>query len=208
MNKDIIQFQNSLIKFQIETISSSDFITKKFFSDNMNIQLLFRYFITNSSDDWEQLLSNFRDFYFEIRFTKFLSSTIRFGYIDYQRKRKRLQSNSVIILDKEIFEEGDLKYDSTHSYNQYADMAVDYHCLTFKSLRDHLSNKKLYFAFCELTNHQQEILNYTYVYNYLDKEIAQRLCISPQAVSKARRNALARLKENVVKVGFCREKEA
>ena len=76
-------------------------------------------------------------------------------------------------------------------------------------LLDAIGNESIYKAFSELTSYQKMILTLTYSFCYLDTEIADRLSITPQAVSKARKSALANLKKKLIGFdGNCQRKEA
>jgi DNA-directed RNA polymerase specialized sigma subunit len=69
-------------------------------------------------------------------------------------------------------------------------------------LEDSIINESVYKAFSELTTKQKMILTFTYSMCFLDREIADRLSITPQAVSKARAAALTKLKKRLI--GFNR----
>lgn len=82
---------------------SSDFIVNRFFSFEENLNLLDLYCRDQTWENWVLLIDSFSKFYFNVKFTKYISSTIKFAYIDYVRRRKRynlwINPYSVSILD-------------------------------------------------------------------------------------------------------------
>jgi RNA polymerase sigma factor (sigma-70 family) len=64
-------------------------------------------------------------------------------------------------------------------------------------LEDQISSQELYQALLSLTPKQKKVLQLTYVKQLLDKDIANRLGVSQQAVSQTRRTALKKLKKSL-----------
>ncbi len=62
------------------------------------------------------------------------------------------------------------------------------------SMEEYLSNKKLYIVFKKLTKKQQKILYLAYVEGLIDREIAMKLNVSRQYISKIRKIALLLLR--------------
>lgn len=174
---------------------SNDFIVQRFFSFPEHCLLLSLFLNSQSPKYWRQLENTFCDFYFEIRFTKYLSSTIKYAFIDYQRKRKRREERNPVIFDMELYEENDQVFGE-----KYADPSINeeaYASPNPEKLLDSITNENVFKAFSDLTISQKKILTYTYSMCYLDKEIARKLSITPQAVSKSRNAALEKIRRRM-----------
>ncbi len=174
---------------------STDLIVQRFFSNPENLNLLYSFLKTSSPRSWRKLQNAFRNFYFEVRFTKYLSSTIKYGYIDFERQRRRREDRSVIIYDMEMCEESNRIFGDEIAIQHNIDQEQSR--FEPQILMDAIGNELIYKAFSELTSNQKMILTFTYSCCFLDKEIADRMSISPQAVSKARKSALANLKKRL-----------
>ncbi|MBE9914228.1 sigma-70 family RNA polymerase sigma factor [Paenibacillus donghaensis] len=174
---------------------SSDFIVQRFFSYPENSYLLCSYLNSQSLEIWEKMENAFCNFYFEVRFTKYLSSTVKFAFIDYERRRRRREERNIVIFDMELHEENEKTYGERYTSRNHNDQ--DSMTSNPQELLDTLSNEVVFKAFSELTKNQKAILTFTFAMCYLDKEIAEKLSITPQAVSKARNSALANLKKRI-----------
>ncbi|SIR50488.1 RNA polymerase sigma factor, sigma-70 family [Paenibacillus sp. RU4T] len=189
------------------SLLSPDFIVQRFFSKAENLLLLSTFLDSQSLENWTKLEEAFRKFYFEVRFTKYLSSTIKYAYFDFERKRRRREDRSIIVFDMEMYEENSRTFGEGFAVQHIQ----DYDPTKFdpQMLQDAIGNESIYKAFSELTSNQKMILTFTYSLCYLDKDIADRLSISPQAVSKARKSALANLKKRLIGFNWnSRRKEA
>lgn len=173
---------------------SSDAMVERFFSHPQNVGLLCSYLDSPSPDGWKQLEEAFVNFCFEVRFTKYISSTIKFTYMDYQRKRKRAVRH-IAILDMKAHEDHDEtigeRYVSRHDDEFFAISHPDP-----QKMLDSLSNETICKAFSGLTQYQKIILTFTYAMDYPDKAIAEKMSVTPQAVSKTRNAALANLRRH------------
>jgi RNA polymerase sigma factor (sigma-70 family) len=173
---------------------SSDYLVERFFSYPRNVYLLCSYLDSRSPESWKRLEEAFVNFCFEVRLTKYLSSTIKFAYMDYERKRRRAKRN-VAILDMQAHEDhvetiGE-RYVSRNDDEIFLISRPDP-----QKMLDSLSNESVYEAFSKLTPNQKIILTFSYAMGYPDKEIAEKMSVTPQAVSKARNAALASLRRH------------
>ncbi|MBU5445502.1 sigma-70 family RNA polymerase sigma factor [Paenibacillus sp. MSJ-34] len=172
----------------------TDYIVRRFFSYPKYYHLLCLYLENPSHNIWIQLEKQFKLFHFEVRFSKYLSSTIRFAYIDFYRKKRKKDQRDVVIFDMKMYEEnGNTFGDKYISHIEYEEKGST----DPQILLDSMKNESLYKAFSELTQKQKVILTSTYCMGYIDKEIAKMLSITPQAVSKTRNSALVTLKKRM-----------
>jgi RNA polymerase sigma factor (sigma-70 family) len=173
---------------------STDALVDRFFSYPQNVDLLCSYLDSPSPDGWKMLEEAFVNFCFEVRFTKYISSTIKFTYMDFQRKRKRAVRN-IAILDMKAHED----HDETIGERYLSRNEDDFFSITRpdpQKMLDSLSNETISRAFSGLTQNQKIILTFTYAMDYPDKAIAEEMSVTPQAVSKARNAALANLRRH------------
>ncbi|WP_088830971.1 sigma-70 family RNA polymerase sigma factor [Paenibacillus tyrfis] len=180
---------------------STDYIVRRFFSYPDNHFILFSYVECPSLKTWEPLEEAFNMFHFEVRFTKYLSSTIKYAFIDFHRKKRKRDEWNVFIFDMELYEETGRTFGESYSDNKEeskisSDPSV---------LLDSISNECVYKAFSKLTQKQKIILTLTYSMCFLDRDIAVILSISPQAVSKARSSAIVTLKKRLTREVLCNE---
>lgn len=172
---------------------SSDLMVGRFFSHPQNVCLLHSCLDSPSTECWERLEEAFSNFYFEVRFTKYLSSTIKFAYIDYERKRRRRAERNIAIPDMGAHEDRDETVGERYVSRNDDEIFSLSHPDPQKML-DSLSNESVYAAFSRLTQNQKIILTFSYAMCYPDKTIAEKMSVTPQAVSKARKSALANLR--------------
>lgn len=101
------------------------------------------------------------------RFVQFICSTIRYATITFLRSHRRYVQKNVTLMDTDV-----------------AAVEPDF----FTSHSD-LTN-----AAAELSFKQQVIVYQKYTAGYSDIEIADQLCLSPQAIGKLRRQALMKMR--------------
>jgi RNA polymerase sigma factor (sigma-70 family) len=130
----------------------------------------------------------FKAFYFNIRFTSFISSALYFNAINYDKRYRRVQNRYPITVDCSVGEEDGTTFkDMIKDPN--ADIKID-DCLKSESILDHLEDLALCEAVERLTEKQREILDLAYVKGLSDTEIGLLLNKSQQAVSKTHKKGL------------------
>jgi RNA polymerase sigma factor (sigma-70 family) len=187
---------NSFIKFKNEnSLLFDNILIQKFFSDIANVQLCSLFLLANSfANEFEK---RFQNFYFDLRFSKYLSSTIKFSIIDFNRKKVKRQERYLLILDQPFQSNKEV----IHTDEMFSDNQVwndEMRNIKSHSLfLDLISNHHVYSAFNKLTENQKTVLTYSFAYDLLDVEIAKLLKVSQQAVSKSRKVALKKMKESL-----------
>ncbi|WP_019913614.1 sigma-70 family RNA polymerase sigma factor [Paenibacillus sp. HW567] len=151
-------------------------IIKNFLNDKNNYELLLLNITDPSLSNKIRLDEAFKSFYFEIRFTTYISSLIRFSSIDFDKKERRLEKRMILNLED--------KYMTTQE-----SFSNDAH------LESIASSSLLYNGMLLLTMKEKEVLVESYINSLSDTEIAKKKNISQQAISKTRKNALKKLRE-------------
>lgn len=130
----------------------------------------------------------FKKFYFEYRFIAYISKTLYFEAIDFDRKNRKTLENEPVILDMPISGDSNLKLSDT-IFREEPELE-----LKSSKFDDCIIDENLYVAYKSLKEKQQKILYYSYYSQLKDAEIAKRLNVSKQAVSKSRIKSLNTLK--------------
>lgn len=185
------------LEFQTEnSVIFSNTIIQNFFERKKHIGLLCNFLIDSSEENKIKLEQAFKIFFFEFRFIKYLSSTIHYASIDYDKKRNKREERMVLIYDQPINDEdtvclGELFQERLNNEDDNKQLVSPDE---FSNL---LENESLYFLYSELTDKQISILTLAYSHNYQDKEIANMFHVSQQAISKTRSKTLKKLREKI-----------
>ncbi|MCM3006828.1 sigma-70 family RNA polymerase sigma factor [Priestia koreensis] len=161
----------------------------KSFLEKIEHNELFAEVICNPTKENEERLDEaFKRFYFNIRFTSYISSAIYFNAINFDKKSRKMNHRNPLTVDMPIGNEEDgtfkdLIVDTT------ADIQID-NILQSERIIDYLENPTLCDAIRSLTQKQQEVLNLAFVYNLSDTKIGMLTSKSQQSVSKIRKKAL------------------
>ncbi|BAH46565.1 hypothetical protein BBR47_55880 [Brevibacillus brevis NBRC 100599] len=157
-----------------------------FLAQEDNQQLYERVF--NSPHDTQrndELDSRFQEFYGEVRFTKFISSLIRFTAIELAVRNQK--TSNVCQPTDEI----ERVIDSLVSDPDKSEREDN------SEWEDVLSDKRILDAVQALTENEQEILTLLYLRNLKEAEAASLLGVSQQAVSKTKKRALLKLRKQL-----------
>ena len=168
-------------------------IIKSFFEAPGNLDLL-KEVISNPTDLLKKKLDDtFREFYFKIRFTTYLSQAIYFNAINFDKKLKLFSERNLSILDKPLKGEKDgTIIDLLSSTEGKEGQEVGN---VSSNISDHVTSYSLYNGTQLLTENQRQLLSLAYVYGLNDSEIAIYLNKSQQAVSRSHKRALKKLRE-------------
>ena len=151
-----------------------------------------------TTENLERLDRFFKEFYFDIRFTSYISSTIYFNAINFDKRQRIQNSRHSLTLDATVPE---------GNGSSFAEMLCDAESsisldavLVDASLPDQVASTDLFAALQTLTTKQLQILELSYVNGLNDTEIGIALSKSQQTVSKTRKRALKALR-------FCLEQQ-
>ncbi|MBU5445702.1 hypothetical protein [Paenibacillus sp. MSJ-34] len=148
----------------------------------------------------KELEEAFRRYFFRIRFSKFILSTIKYCSLDQVRLYRKRDKRNPLIFDHPVSDDdkgitlGELIY---NNQKQNIKQPIITDPLQFKAS---LSNDRLARAFGVLTHRQQFITTLYYAQCYRDNEIARILGVSPQAIYKSRNLALKKLQIDIYRI--------
>jgi RNA polymerase sigma factor (sigma-70 family) len=156
-------------------------------SDN---QKLVENFLRHPSACKEECLNEaFKAHYFDIRFTSYVSSSLYFHSVNFDKHTRKYSERHPLTLDNQADEDGGSYVDLV------PDPASDIAPFTnYSTLMECVENEELLQAYKTLTDKQKHILDLAYVQELSDTEIARMLSVSQQAISKTHRKALRLLK--------------
>ncbi|WP_145149655.1 sigma-70 family RNA polymerase sigma factor [Paenibacillus xylanexedens] len=122
----------------------------------------------------------------EKKFVSYISTLLHFNSINFDKKIRKHNERYALVLD-----------DMEESYIGYEDEKL----LELNSYRleNQISDPNLHKFFLKLSEREKEILNFTFVEEKKDTEIAEKLGVSQQSVSKTRKNALKKLRNFLTK---------
>ncbi|GFN31369.1 sigma-70 family RNA polymerase sigma factor [Paenibacillus xylaniclasticus] len=169
-------------------------LIRTFVSNPVHMELVKRYMEKPTPERLERLNKAFKIFNFAVRFTKYLSTLIRKGRIDFVRRMKRTEEREQVIFDRQISEEDETvigeMLGAIYQGDDLPQVTVDP-----EVFQQQLNNEWLYEAFARLTNRQKVVITLTYSALSRDVEIARLLHVTQQAVSKTRRSALRSMRK-------------
>lgn len=169
---------------------------KSFFDIAQNMELLKKIIRDPNEKNKRKLDELFKAHYFKIRFTSYLSKTIYFNAVNYDKKTKLFSERNQLTLDKPVTQgDGTTMIDIITDHEK---MSQDF-CIKSPNIEDHITDLMLYRGVEKLTDNQRELLSLLYVYGLTNTEIASILNKTPQAVSRSHKRALKKLKEIIEK---------
>ncbi|MGX4669835.1 sigma-70 family RNA polymerase sigma factor [Cerasibacillus sp. JNUCC 74] len=130
----------------------------------------------------------FKKYYVSIRFTAFISSTLYFNAINYDKRHRKTQNRYQLTLDKLLGVEQELSFKDLIE-DPYSEIEVD-SILQSSDIRDYIVDPTLVKAIEKLTDKQKEVIDLAYVTRLSDTEIGAILGKSQQAISKLHKRAL------------------
>ncbi|MBU5356060.1 sigma-70 family RNA polymerase sigma factor [Paenibacillus silvae] len=157
-------------------------ILKEFMGDENHKKLLIEYINNPTFSNQKKLDEGFRKFYFEIRFTAYILSLIRFASIDFDKRVRRLNLRSALILDE-------------NDNSTLLGGSVIEPELNSTEIEEMFSNPILFKAVQRLTKKEKEVLLQAYLMEMPDTQIAHNKNVSQQAVSKLRTKALKKIRD-------------
>ncbi|MEW9701156.1 sigma-70 family RNA polymerase sigma factor [Paenibacillus sp. SI8] len=172
-------------------------IMQSFFKNKANMNLFSNVLSNPNESNKNQLDQAFKEFYLELRLTKYISTLIHYSSIDFDKKQRRIQSKSLLILDQPL---PDLNNDNLcikESIPQENGDPETIYELKSNKLEDQFSDSKLFKAIQVLTPKEKSILTLAFINHLSDTQIANHTAVSQQAVTKMKKNALKKLRESI-----------
>jgi RNA polymerase sigma factor (sigma-70 family) len=138
----------------------------------------------------------FKQFYLELRLTKYLSTLLHYDSIYFDKRKRKIANRFPLLLDQPINyggEELTLLVDIIPSEGLVKETERIF--LESHRLEEHLTDMKLFEAIKILTDRQKRILELSFIEQMSDRRISNELGVSQQSISKTRNKALLRIKE-------------
>lgn len=173
-------------------------IIKSFLSDSQNLYLVQKAILYPTDINRKLVDESFQSHYKNVRKTKYVSNLIYFFSLDFDKKRRRLQKRSLLILDKGLSEK-----DGKTAIERIEDASneTELDNIVGEGLLDNIEDEQLLKSLQKLTVKQLQILEMIYVKELSIKEIAQTLQTTPQNISNLHRKALNKLNNSLRKKG-------
>lgn len=168
-------------------------IINSFLSTPENMDLLKQVIIDPTDILINRLDESFKEFYFRIRFTSYLSKTIHFHSINFDKSKKHKFDRFRLILDKPLNKETDTPLIDVLATTEFKEEINELDMSL--GIEDRLTNYWLYEGFQQLTENQRQIISLAYLHGLTDSEIAHKLKKSQQAVSKSHTRALKKMRD-------------
>lgn len=175
-------------------------LIQSFLQENSHRKLLAEYVCRSSSESKEALDRAFHSFLSSIRLLQYVSKTIRWEAVQFDKKQRRYT-------DKHVYHDGGNDYDEN-----FLSPAAGREGLSLEGqvtekevhLEKKIESKELYEGLSFLTPRQIEVLQLLYDKGLTTKEAASCLHITQQGVSKINRQALTKLKSCLERTSYGR----
>ncbi|WP_424475414.1 sigma-70 family RNA polymerase sigma factor [Oceanobacillus kimchii] len=169
-------------------------LVKSFFKEGENTKI-FNQFMQNPTKDNQILLDkSFQEYYTKVKMVNYLSKTIYWKSVDYDKKIKFSKDRALPLIDENGNEHSQLF--EQQPIDSVENQVIESYNLP---LAEKIENQILKEAFENLTDRQKEVIQNVYGYEKNINETAYEMCISQQAVSKIHKNAIANLREKLLK---------
>jgi len=192
-HEKLIEFKNNNKEFLANPIIKS-FLNKK-----QNYQLFYNTLCNPTLENKEKLDQSFKLHYFDIRFVSFISSSIHFNSINFDKKQRHYSSRNLLTVDSVIQNEEEVTFKEIIEDSESA-ITVDRLSIS-DDIADYIVNPVLYEAVQTLSSKQMEVLNLAYLKGLSDTEIARLLNKSQQSVSKIHKKSIRKIKDFIKEKG-------
>jgi RNA polymerase sigma factor (sigma-70 family) len=168
-------------------------LIRNFLQDETSALLFERALSDPTPYNQERVDYRFRAFCREIQFIAYLSTLIHYHAITYDKRIRAQNAHCPLRLDAPLDDEGS----SAILDRVAASEEIDFHSDALITLEEISEHRAFYHALRLLTDKEKQILEQVYIQNFSDTEIARKLGVSQQTVSKTRKKALAKLRMNM-----------
>lgn len=170
-------------------------IISSFLKNPANKQSYLKAISDPTKENMKELDTEFKKFYFNIRFISHISSTLQFNSINFDKRQRRLESRFQSTLNKKRDPgiEGEETFLDTIP-DENAIISLDT-LLSKEDITTQISCPHIYKALNRLTSKQKQIINLAYGKGLTDTEIGILLGKSQQTISKTHKKALGNILE-------------
>lgn len=156
-------------------------VLSDFFSNNYYLNVLVLS-LFEQKDDKKRLNKLFKDFYCNYRFISYISK-----YLNYETSHFIIKEEKILsMLDLEEDTIPDRAYDNNNDNN-----------ITVNNFSDYILDYKLFCACKKITDYQKIIIYLAFFLDMNDLQIANKLNVTRQSISKTRKRALMALKNSM-----------
>lgn len=163
-------------------------IIKNFLSERKHYQLFKQSICHPTSQNQELLDQAFREFYFRVRFTAYVSKTLHYHGVNLDKKIRQDLYRFPATLDEPVKDDNELTHKDLAAIEEDFELKSD-------NILDYIIDPALYKAIQRLTPNQRDILSLSYIKGMTDSEIGTFLGKSQQAVSKSRKKAISKIRK-------------
>lgn len=163
-------------------------IVKSFLENEENMRLFISSICSTDNRKREKLDIKFKEFYFNIRFTTFISNTLYFNAVNYDKRYKKISKRHPLTVDKPLGDEDNSSF-KDHIEDTNAEIKIEA-LLKSLNIEDYVVDPILHRALQIVSAKQKEVLDLAYVKGLSDTEIGKLLGKSQQAISKLHKKAL------------------
>lgn len=172
-------------------IRYSNKLLENFLAEDENLSMLKLVLDDPTVKNKKKLDDKFKDFYFEIRFTSYVISLIRFSSIDFDKKRRSIQKRFSLVLDSSNYD-GNNHLKALDKQNSISSCS--------EKIEEIFSEKRLSESIKSLNEKEKKILSLIYIAKFTETEVSKFMKVSQQAISKIKRKALSKIKQEYLKL--------
>lgn len=161
-------------------------IVKNFLVDQEFKRDIEKFIFNPCEESFSEINNAFQLFYFKVKCFAYFAKIIPFEVKNLDKKTRTISNRNPLVLDASL---------SNQENTSLIDLIADETSSSITDLIDHYSVLKS--AILTLTDRQKLVIEYYYLNGYKEKEIAKALKVSPQAISKTKRQALDKLRREL-----------
>lgn len=165
-------------------------LLKSFLNDPSHAQLFEMYKYNPNHSNYKRLDVAFKEFHFKVIAISYLATSIYYEAKHFDRKIRMHNEQHKLILDESAKEGGENLKDIVGKLSTFS--------TTPRSLEESFHSIELQEVVSQLSDRQKDILFDLFVLGYNEKEIAKKLDVSQQAVSKSKQSAIKKMRNLLV----------
>ncbi|WP_160890324.1 sigma-70 family RNA polymerase sigma factor [Halobacillus litoralis] len=170
-------------------------LVKKFLEQEEHFNLLIQNLKDPSDENRNMLDSSFREYYTGVKVINYLSKTIHWGAVNFDKKQRREKNRFPLVMDGTVDDDESSLVEGIPSSEPLVDIQVIEN--VHNSLENKIENERLKIAFSKLTERQKKVLEFVYGNNLTLTKTAHELGITQQGASKIQKKALERLRREM-----------
>lgn len=138
----------------------------------------------------------FKKYYFHIRFTSFVSNTLYFNAINFDKRYRKMAKRHPLTVDQPLADEKNSSFKDLIK-DEKSEINIESFINSAK-VESYISDPILNEAINTLSGKQKQVIDLAYIYGLSDTVIAKKLDKSQQAISKIHKRALEKIYKYIV----------